>query len=96
MGKIIAFWSPYQGTSKVTSSLCAVAGAFGLLYPELHVAISRTKQGGTELEGKLDYRAGPQKSLYEKSGLTALALNYINRTHITEKNTRKRAFFFSS
>jgi len=77
MGKLIAFWSPYVGKAKVTSSLCAIAGTFGLEYPELSVAISHGLQSGTDLEEKLFSMETweEQCELYKKTGIAALKLH---------------------
>lgn len=90
MGKLVTFWSPYIGQAKVTSALCAVAGAMGMQYPELEVAISHTKTESMELEERLDYRFGMEgkKELYEKSGVSALALNYMQAVLTSEKIRR--------
>lgn len=90
MGKLITFWSPYLGRAKVTSSLCAVAGMFGIQYPEWEIAISHTSQGSVSLEGKLDagIRAEEKKSLYERMGITALTLNAMQAALTSEKTRR--------
>ena len=78
MGKLVVFWSPYAGQAKTTSSLCAIAGSFGLWYPELSIAVSHIKQETNDLERKLDERGEEEgkKELYKKTGITALKLNY--------------------
>ena len=58
MGKLVVFWSPCEGKSKVTSSMCAVAGMFGAEYPEYSIAISHIGSDCMELGEKLDYRCG--------------------------------------
>lgn len=90
MGKLITFWSPYQGRAKVTSSMCAVAGMFGIQYPECEIAISHTSQGSASLEGKLDtgIRAENKKNLYEKMGIAALTLNAMQAALTSEKTRR--------
>jgi len=90
MGKLIAFWSPYKGKSKVTSSLCAVAGAFGLAYPELSVAISHGLQAGTDLEEKVFSMETKEEQhvLYKKTGIAALKLHCRQGTLSTEKIRR--------
>lgn len=90
MGKLITFWSPFPGLAKVTSSMCAVAGMMGILYPELDVAVSHTKSGSIELEERLDFRIGVEKKkeLYEKSGISALALNGMQAVLTSEKIRR--------
>lgn len=92
MGKLVTFWSPYIGQAKVTSTMCAIAGAFGLLYPEINVAISHSAPGSTELEEKLDYPNGPggKMELYEKFGISALCLNYM-QTMLTSERIRRCA-----
>lgn len=87
MGKLITFWSPYAGQSKVTSTMCAIAGALGVQYPELELAITQTKPGTTELADCLDFRnrPGERKELYEKFGLQALALNYRQAVLTSER-----------
>lgn len=90
MGKLITFWSPCIGQAKVTSTMCAIAGALGIQYPEMEIAISHTKPESMELEERLDcrsYRDG-KKALYEKSGLQALALNYRQAVLTSEKIRR--------
>lgn len=67
MGKMVVFWSPVSGKAKVTSTVCAVSGMFGLEYPELRIAVCSNDKK-MDLEGKLDGR----KELYERSGLALL------------------------
>lgn len=90
MGKLITFWSPYQGKAKVTSSMCAVAGMLGILYPECEIAISHTSHGSVCLEEKLDsgIQAENKKSLYERMGITALTLNGMQAALTPEKIKR--------
>lgn len=90
MGKLITFWSPYQGKAKVTSSMCAVAGMFGILYPECEIALSHTSHGSICLEEKLDsgIQADNKKSLYERMGITALTLNGMQAALTSEKIRR--------
>lgn len=78
MGKLIVFWSPYTVHAKVTSSLCAIAGAFGMEHPELNIAITHIKPDSMELEGKLDEgtERKARQELYKKSGMAALKVNY--------------------
>lgn len=76
MGKLVAFWSPYEGKAKVTSSLCAIAGVFGMEYPETSVAISHGWQPGMDLEEKL-FPMETMDERYElcrKTGIAALKL----------------------
>ena len=90
MGKLVAFWSPYTGKAKVTSALCAMAGAMGMQYPELDIAISHTQAESIELEERLDYRFGQEekRELYDKTGISALALNYMQAVLTSEKVKR--------
>lgn len=87
MGKLITFWSPYPGQGRVTSTMCAVAGAMGMEYPELDMALSHTKPDSTELEDRLEYRltGEEQKELHEKSGLSSLSLNFMQAALTSEK-----------
>ena len=87
MGKLITFWSPYPGQAKVTSTMCAVAGALGMQYPELEIALSHTNYASTELEERLEYRLTREekKELYEKTGLSSLAINYMQAVLTPEK-----------
>lgn len=77
MGKLVTFWSPYSGHGKVTSTLCAIAGGFGLRYPELNVAISHIRMDSLKLEEKLTGRTilETKKEFYETVGMSALRLN---------------------
>ncbi len=90
MGKLVAFWSPYAGKAKVTSSLCAIAGAFGMEFPEISVAISHIAQDSMALEERLDDRAGKKirQDLYRKTGIAALKLNYRQAVLTSEKVRR--------
>lgn len=90
MGKLITFWSPYRGKAKVTSSMCAVAGMFGILYPEYEIALSHTSHGSVCLEEKLDsgIKAEDKRSLYERMGITALMLNGMQAALTSEKIRR--------
>jgi len=90
MGKLVTFWSPYVGQAKVTSTLCAVLGALGMQYPELEVAICHTKAEYKELEKRLDYGfcLENKKELYEKAGVSALTLNYMQAVLTSEKIRR--------
>lgn len=90
MGKLIAFWSPYAGHAKVTSSLCAIAGALGMYYPELTVAVSHITGGILPLEERLDnwqWEMEKQEG-YAKSGVNALALHYMQEMLTPEKIRR--------
>lgn len=90
MGKLVVFWSPYAGQAKTTSSMCAIAGSFGLWYPELSIAVSHIKQETNDLERKLDERLEEKEKqeLYKKTGITALKLNYRQAMLTSEKIKR--------
>ncbi len=90
MGKMITFWSPYIGQAKVTSSLCAVAGMFGMEYPELSIAISHIHRDSLALEEKLDSSTPVEtrKELYKKTGISALKLNCRQAVLTSEKIRR--------
>lgn len=90
MGKLVAFWSPYIGQAKVTSTICAIAGAMGMQYPEMSVALSYTVPGMTELEEKLDCqnRQEEKKEVYRNFGIHALKLNYMQSILTSEKIRR--------
>lgn len=90
MGKLVAFWSPYAGKAKVTSSLCAIAGMFGAEYPEYSIAISHIGSDCMELGGKLDcrYRDSVKKELYGKSGIASLKMNFRQAMLTTDKVRR--------
>ncbi len=90
MGKLVTFWSPYTGKSKVTSTVCAVAAAFGMQYPEIEVAVSHTNPNSTDLEERLDYRmkSEEKQELYETSGLSSMTLNYMQAVLTSEKIRR--------
>ncbi len=90
MGKLVAFWSPFIGQAKVTSSLCAIAGGFGIQYPEISVAISHITSTSMDLEEKLDNRSGMEvrRELYSKTGISALKLNYRHAMLTSEKIRR--------
>lgn len=90
MGKLVTFWSPYIGRAKVTSTLCAVVGSFGMLYPEISVAISHSVPGSMELEEKLDFRSEliGNREFYGKFGISALEINYMQAVLTSEKIRR--------
>lgn len=90
MGKLITFWSPYAGRAKVTSVMCAVAGAFGILYPNTELALSHVIPETMDLESRMDDRIGgrERRSLYETSGLAALELQYMQSVLTSEKIRR--------
>lgn len=87
MGKLVTFWSPYQGKAKVTATMCAVAGAFGILYPELDVALSHTSPDDMSLEEKLEFRNSleERKELYKKTGMAAVTLYYMQAVLTSER-----------
>ena len=87
MGKLVVFWSPFAGQSKVTSTMCAVAGAIGITYPNLELALTHAQMDSMELEERLDFRPGAsdKKELYEKTGIAALQLNYMQAALTSEK-----------
>ena len=87
MGKLVVFWSPFVGQSKVTSTMCAVAGAIGITYPNLELALTHAQMDSMELEERLDFRSGTseKKELYEKTGIAALQLNYMQAALTSEK-----------
>ena len=87
MGKLVTFWSPYRGQAKVTSTMCAVAAAMGLLYPELEIALSHAQPNSIELEERLDCKIGwnKKRELLEKTGVSALKLNYRQSVLTSEK-----------
>lgn len=87
MGKLVTFWSPFAGQAKVTSTMCAVAGAFGIQYPELEIALSHIKKKSIDLEERLEYRgSGKEKrELYERTGLSSMSLNYMQGLLTSEK-----------
>ena len=87
MGKLITFWSPYSGQARVTSTMCAVAGAFGIQYPELELALSHINQATRDLEDRLEYWVSKEerKELYERTGLSSMSLNYMQAVLTSEK-----------
>lgn len=89
MGKIIAFWSPFVGKAKVTSSMCAIAGIFGAEFPEYSIAITHIGSDCTDLGKKLDYRYEniPKEEIYEKSGISSLKLN-VRQAMLTAEKVR--------
>lgn len=91
MGKLVIFWSPYAGKSKVTSSMCAIAAQFGMNYPELCIAVSHTNPDEFVLEEKIDIRTGEEEEkqeLYKRTGLAALKINYRQGALTSEKIRR--------
>lgn len=77
MGKMITFWSPVRGMSKVTSSLCAVMISFAMQYPQYEVAFSSVGKDDTSLEDSLGTygKWSGKEGLYERSGVAALLQN---------------------
>lgn len=92
MGKLVAFWSPYPGRAGTTSSLCAVAGIFGLHFPQIAVAISHVTQGCHNLEEKLYCGEIPEKNIgfYRKTGIAALKLQ-CRQSMLSSEKIRKSA-----
>ena len=92
MGKLVTFWSPFIGQAKVTSSMCAIVAGFAMQYPEMEFALSHTQPESMELEERLDCRIGftGKKELYEKTGLSALALQYM-QVGLTSERIRRCA-----
>ena len=90
MGKLVAFWSPYEGKAKVTSSLCAVAGMLGMEYPELSIAISHIGSDCMELGEKLDcrHRHNIKEEIYGKAGITSVKLNFRQSVLSSDKIRR--------
>jgi len=83
MGKLIAFWSPFEGQAKTTASMAAVAMAMNNLTKDSVVAF-HTKTNMTDLEGMFDRRRNPElrQKIYEGCGLNALLLDF-KRTALT-------------
>lgn len=78
MGKLVAFWSPYGGVAKVTSSLCAIAGSFGIQYPEMDVAIcsALSDSFGPE-EYLIECRSAEFfREVYKRAGIEDLKLHF--------------------
>ncbi len=92
MGKLVAFWSPYTGRAKVTSSLCAIAGMFGAEYPEYSIAISHTGSEGLNLGNKIDcrYACNIKEEVYSKSGIASLIIN-CRQAVLTADRVRRSA-----
>lgn len=90
MGKLVTFWSPVKGQAKVTASLCAVASALGMMYPEITIAVTSVCGRGTDLEDRMDEKIGwvRKKELYDRSGMAALLANCKQST--PNKETIKR------
>ena len=92
MGKLITFWSPVKGQSKVTSSLCAVVAAFGMLYPQMKVAVTSVCGNASDLEDRLDEKIGwvKKQELYDRSGMNAL-LAGCKQSSLTKEAIRRCA-----
>lgn len=78
MGKQVVFWSPYAGVSKVTASLCAIAGIFGMQYPELDIAISSVASDIVGPEEYLTERRYAEifKDGYKRQGMESLKFHF--------------------
>ena len=70
--------------------MCAIAGAFGLLYPQTDIALCHAAGNSTELEEAMDYRfrIDGQENYYEKSGMAAMTLQYM-QSALHAKQIRK-------
>lgn len=90
MGKLVVFWSPYEGHAKVTSVLCAVAGGFGIKYPQISVAISNAEHNAIDLAEKLDSQtvSDRKKEIYGNLGIAALKVNCRQAVLSAEKIKR--------
>jgi len=78
MGKLVVFWSPYAGAAKVTSSLCAIAGSFGMQYPEVDVAICSALSDSFGPEEYLIERRNAEffRGVYKRAGIEDLKLHF--------------------
>jgi len=90
LGKLITFWSPVCGQAKVTSTMCAIVSALGLWHPKLEIAIAHTGEGNMNLEDGMDMKieVRRKKDFYERTGLSALILNYKQGDLSSEKIRR--------
>lgn len=89
MGKLAVFWSPWSGRAGVTASVCAVAAALSTGQRACRMALTHTRMGDTELEGRMDVRVEERReTLYEKTGLPALILNF-KQADLTEEAARR-------
>lgn len=92
MGKLVVFWSPYTGAAKVTASLCAIAGSFGMLYPEIDVAICSVLSNFCGPEEYLTDQRNTEfkRSVYKKSGIDVLKL-YFRQAMLSSEIIRRNA-----
>jgi len=92
MGKLVAFWSPFVGKAKVTSSICVVAGVMAMEHPQMDIAICSTGTERPELEEKLDadYGLADRREVYKRTGLTALK-TYCRQSRLTPEKIRRSA-----
>ena len=90
MGKLIVFWTPFAGRCGCTASMGAVVTAMALRYPELEMAICHMQMGSMELINRLESRTvkPENREAYERMGLNALALNYMQSELTAEKIKR--------
>lgn len=90
MGKLIVFWAPVHGQSKVTSSMSAVSLALGDLTGN-SVLMTHTQYGFSALESLFDFKQGlGNRELYDGSGLSALVMNF-KRSEVTVNTVRRAA-----
>lgn len=77
MGKLVVFWSPLHGQSKVTASMAAVSLALNATTKQ-KVCVTHTQTNMADLEGMFNYRlsSGRQKELYSGTGLSALLMSF--------------------
>lgn len=90
MGKLVTFWSPFAGRAGCTAVMGAVAAAMAMRHPELEIALCQMQQNFFELIKRMEYRGDTEfrKELYEKMGLNALALQYM-QAELTSEKIRK-------
>lgn len=90
MGKLVAFWSPYEGHGKTTASLCAVLGGLIIQYPELSLAVSHVKNDMMPLLSKVDNNASIFKdnSRLNSFGIDALRM-YIGQNMLSSETIRR-------
>ncbi|MGN0506983.1 MAG: hypothetical protein ACI4FZ_10505 [Lachnospiraceae bacterium] len=89
MGKSVVFWSPRKGRSGATSAMCAVAAALATGGKAERIAVTHTSFTKQETEERLDFRAEERKGeLYERSGLSALMLNFKQK-ELTAETIRR-------
>lgn len=84
MGKLVTFWSPYAGRFGTTASMCAVSAVFGILNPEIEIAVCHFG----EENGFFDLTAQGNKELTGKTGVAALKLNYMQSALTSERIRR--------